>query len=256
MQGNPIVYLGIDVGGTGIKAALVDVQNGQLASEKLKILTPKPATPEAVLETIKQAIDHFDYAGPVGCGFPSVIKDGIVLTATNLDPSWINIHLEEFLSQNLGLPFYALNDADAAGLGEVNFGCAKGVEGLVVMITLGTGVGSGMYYRSELIPNTELGFLTIKGGIAEKRVSNSARVRGHLGWIVWAKRLNEYLNLIEKLFSPQLIVLGGGISKKYEMYNHILKIDTSLKPALLQNNAGCIGAALFAYRKHTTATSH
>lgn len=242
--------LGIDVGGTGIKAALIDVRNGALLTEKLRILTPKPANPESVARVISEAIRSFQYSGPVGCGFPSVIDQGKVKTATNLDPAWIDLDVVSFLSQQTGQPFYVLNDADAAGLGEIHFGAARDKSGLVIMITIGTGVGSGMFFKNTLIANSELGLLPVKGGIAETRVSNRARVKGHLSWMVFGKRLNDYLQLVERLFRPEMIVLGGGVSKKFDLYKQYITLHTPLTPAALQNNAGCIGAALFAYGQH------
>jgi polyphosphate glucokinase len=242
-------YLGIDVGGTGIKAALIDVATGDLLTEKLRMLTPKPATPLAVAEVIKRAIEHFDYNGPVGCGFPSVIKNNHVRTATNLDSSWINLNIQSWFNEHCGQSFEVLNDADAAGLAELHFGAAKGCNGLVIMITIGTGVGSGMYFNGRLLQNTELGFLPVKGGIAETRISNRARVKGHLGWMVWGKRLNEYLQSLERLFSPEIIVLGGGVSKKFDLYSKFLQLDTPVVPAAMQNNSGCVGAAWYAASK-------
>ncbi len=244
------VFLGVDIGGTGIKAALVDVHSGKLVSEKFRLPTPQPATPDAVLKIFKEVIRHFKYSGPVGCGFPSVIKDNKVMTATNMDSSWINLDISRFFSKGLNLPIYLLNDADAAGLAEVHFGEAKGKKGLVVVITIGTGVGSGMFFNQKLISNTELGFLPIKGGIAEIRISNKNKVKSHLSWMVWAKRLNEFLLLIEHLFSPEIIVIGGGISKKFDLFKAYLNLETPVSPAQTQNNAGCIGAAWFAYNSH------
>jgi polyphosphate glucokinase len=244
------VFLGVDIGGTGIKAALIDVHSGNLVSEKFRLLTPQPATPDAVLSVFKEVIHHFKYSGPVGCGFPSVIKNNKVMTATNMDQSWINIDISTFFSKALNLPVYLLNDADAAGLAEIHFGAAKGKTGLVVVITIGTGVGSGMFFDQKLISNTELGFLPIKGGIAEIRISNKTKVKSHLSWLAWAKRLNEFLHLIEHLFSPEIIVIGGGISKKFDLYKAYLNIETEVTPAETQNNAGCIGAAWFASNSH------
>jgi polyphosphate glucokinase len=247
MEALPV--LGVDVGGTGIKAALVDVLTGTLLTEKLKILTPRPATPDAIADTVVEMMSRFDYQGPVGCGFPSVIKNDLALTATNLDQAWLSTNVAELFSSRSGLPFYVLNDADAAGIAEANFGAAKGVEGLVITITIGTGVGSGMLLDAQLIENSELGFVPVKGGIAETRISNRARIKGHLGWMVWGRRLNDYLKLLETLFHPKMIVLGGGVSKKFETFSKYIQIETPVIPAHTQNNAGCIGAAWWAARK-------
>lgn len=238
--------LGIDVGGTGIKGAIVDVVTGELLTEKRKIATPKPATPDAVSEVIKQIIEEFKYSGLIGCGFPSVLEKGKVLTATNLDPAWIGLQLDQFLEEKTKMPFVVINDADVAAVAEGRFGAAKNCTGLVIMVTLGTGVGSGMLLNHELIPNSELGFLPIRGGIAELRISNAARKKYALSWISWGKRLHDYLKLVEQLFHPEMIILGGGICKQFEKFESFTKIDTPVIPAELQNNAGCIGAAYYA----------
>jgi len=223
-----------------------------LLTEKLRILTPQPADPPSVVRVIREAMDTLGYRGPVGCGFPSVIAENKVMTATNMDAGWLQLNLADYLSEATGQPFYVLNDADAAGLGEVHFGAAKGCRGLVIMITIGTGVGSGMFFEGQLVPNSELGFLPIKGGIAEIRISNKARVKSHLSWMVFGRRLQEYLQLIERLFRPEMIILGGGVSKKFDLFKSYLAIDTPLLPAGLQNNAGCIGAAWYAHQQQKT----
>lgn len=239
--------LGIDVGGTGIKGAIVDVETGLMLTEKIKIATPQPATPDAISDTICQLIDTFGYEGIVGCGFPSVLKSGKVITATNLDPSWIGMQLDELLQEKTGLPFTVINDADIAGVAEVNFGAAKDCNGTVIMITLGTGVGSGILHQKKLLKNSELGFLQLRGGIAEVRVSNLARKKYALSWVAWGKRLREYLLLLERLFHPEMIVLGGGVCKKFDKFEAFTQINTPVVPAELENNAGCIGAAWYAY---------
>lgn len=245
--------LGIDVGGTGIKGAIIDVVTGALLTEKRKIATPKPATPEAILSVIKLMVDELGYHGIIGCGFPSVLKNGVVCTATNLDPSWIGVKLDDLIANHLGMQVSVINDADVAGLAEGRFGAAKDVSGLVITITLGTGVGSGMLLNGQLIHNTELGFLPTRGGIAETRISNVARKKYHLSWIAWGKRLQEYLKLLEQLFHPEMIVLGGGICKQFEKFESFTKLDIPVLPAELQNNAGCVGAALYAFEQHKKA---
>jgi polyphosphate glucokinase len=238
--------LGIDVGGTGMKSALIDVFTGEMLTEKVKYATPKPATPQAVVQVIKEMIDKAGYNGPVGCGFPSVLLNGKVMTATNLDSQWLGTDLASLFSDSTGLPFYVINDADVAGIAEVQFGAATHVTGLVVMITLGTGVGSGMLVNKTLIHNTELGFLPMKGGIAELRISNKMRKMHHLSWVAWGKRLNEFLKLVNTLFHPEMIILGGGVCKQFGKFERFTKIGVPVVPAALQNNAGCIGAAYYA----------
>jgi len=239
--------LGIDVGGTGIKGAIVDVVTGELLTEKRKIATPKPATPEAVSGVIMQMIDEFQYSGIIGCGFPSVLSKGKILTATNLDAAWIGTQLDQLLETTTQMPCIVINDADAAAVAEGSFGVARNCTGLVIMVTLGTGVGSGMLLNHELIPNSELGFLPLRGGVAELRISNSARKKFALSWVAWGKRLHDYLKLLEQLFHPEMIILGGGICKQFDKFESFTKIDTPVLPAELQNNAGCIGAAHYAY---------
>ena len=243
-------FLGIDVGGTGVKAAIVDVQTGQLLSERKKIKTPIPATPEAVIQVISELVNTFEWNNkPFGLCFPSVIQDGIVLTASNIDKSWLGYNLEEQISNYFGAPITALNDADCAGVAELTFGAGKGVMGTVIMLTLGTGIGSGLFYNGELIPNTEFGHLLYKTSIWEDYASNRARESKELGWKEWAKELNAYLNHIEFLFTPNLIILGGGVSKKFSLYEKYIHIKSNLQTAQMLNSAGIIGAAYLAGKK-------
>ncbi len=240
------VFLGVDVGGTGIKAALINTKKGTLATEKYRVLTPNPSTPEAVAKVISRMIKRFEYRGPVGVGFPAIIHHGVAKSAANIDKKWINTNIEKLLKEVTGNPFYVANDADVAGLAEVRFGKAKGEMGIVIVLTIGTGIGSGMFLDGTLIPNTEFGHLLYKESVYEHYVSNSARKKNDLSWDSWGKRFNKYLIHLEKLFSPDMFVLGGGASKKFDRFKHVLTVDTKVVPAAYQNDAGVLGAALYA----------
>ncbi|MBK9736703.1 MAG: ROK family protein [Saprospiraceae bacterium] len=239
--------LGIDVGGTGIKGNIVDTDTGALIGEKFKIKTPTPATPEAIIECLKQMVEQFKWHGKkIGIGFPSVIKNGYSLTASNIDPAFINYHINHEFSLALGCDVKVVNDADAAGIAEITYGKGKGVNGLVIFITLGTGIGSAVFYNGQLLGNTELGHLKYKKSIFEKYASNSARELKHLGWKKWAKELNVYLNHLDLLLSPQLILIGGGVSKFFDQYTQYLDVKTKVDNAALFNDAGIVGAAMAA----------
>lgn len=240
------IYLGIDVGGTGLKTALVDVESGTLITEKHRALTPQPSKPLAVSKALKQLIHRIKYSGPIGCGFPAIIHNGVAKSAANIDDEWIGLNVEKYLEDAIGNPFYVANDADVAGLAEMKFGQANCADGLVIVLTIGTGIGSGMFYRGELIPNTEFGHLLYKGDIYEKYVSNATRKENNLTWEEWAVRFNGYLQHLEKLFSPDLFILGGGASKKFDRYADNLNVKTKVVPAEFQNDAGVLGAALYA----------
>lgn len=245
------VLLGVDVGGTGIKAALINTKKGTLETEKYRVLTPKPSTPEAVAKVISRMIKRFEYRGPVGVGFPAIIHHGVAKSAANIDKKWINTNIEKLLKEVTGNPFYVANDADVAGLAEVRFGKAKGEMGTVIVLTIGTGIGSGMFLDGTLVPNTEFGHLLFKESIYEHYVSNSARKKNDLSWDSWGRRFNKYLIHLEKLFSPDMFVLGGGASKKFDRFQHLLTVDTKVVPAAYQNDAGVLGAALYAESKLT-----
>ncbi len=247
-MGKDSIYLGFDIGGTGIKAALVDTAEGRLVTEKMRELTPQPSKPKSVAKVMKTMLDQFDYKGPIGCGFPSIIHQGVAKTAANIHRGWINLNLEEYFSEKLGQTFYVANDADVAGLAEVKFGKATSL-GTVIVLTIGTGIGSGMFLDGKLIPNTEMGHLYYKRSIYEHYVSNSARKRLDLSWDDWAIRFNDYLKHLYKIFSPDLIVLGGGASKKFDLYREHLTVDTKVVPAQYQNDAGVLGAAMYAESK-------
>lgn len=236
--------LGIDVGGSGIKGALVHTKKGEMTTERHRIETPSPATPDAVSEVIGQIIRHFKWDGPVGVGFPAVIQNGIVKTAANIDDRWIGVDIHSLLKKQSGLPVYAVNDADAAGMAEMSFGSGKNLKGTVILITIGTGLGTVMFTRGKLVGNTELGHILLKNGMdAELYASDAARKNENLSWEDWAIRFDEYLNYIEKLFWPELFIIGGGASKKEGKFFEYLTIDTPVVAASLLNNAGIIGAA-------------
>lgn len=238
--------LGIDIGGSGIKGALVDSETGELLTERHRIPTPQPATPESVGDVILQMVQFFDYKGKIGVGFPAVVQDGIVLTATNIDNSWIGIPINKFLSDKTDCEVFVLNDADAAGLAEISFGIGKDVKGIVLLLTIGTGIGSAVFLDGKLLPNAELGHLHFKDSDIEKYASDATRKNEKLGWKKWGKRFNEVLHHYEELFYPNLFIIGGGVSKKTEKFEEQITIKTPLKSAKLLNNAGIVGAAGFA----------
>ena len=238
--------LGIDIGGSGIKGAPVDLNQGVLAAERLRIATPQPATPDAVADTVGRIIRHFNWTGPVGCGLPSVVQNGVARTAANIDSSWIGTDVRTLLSQRTGCPVTVINDADAAGIAEMRFGAGRGRNGTILMVTVGTGLGTSLFRDGTLVPNTELGHLLLNGKVAEKYASAAAREDLGLSYETWAKRLDLYLHQLQSLFWPDLFILGGGISKKHEKFFPFLTIDTEFLPAVLLNQAGIVGAALAA----------
>ena len=235
---------GIDVGGSGIKGAPVNTETGALLAERVRIKTPRPATPEAIVRTAVEVVRQAGWEGPVGCGFPAVIKGGVVRTAANIDKAAVGFDLQGQLEKELGNPVRVINDGDAAGLAEMRWGAGLGVEGTVLMLTLGTGIGTSLFVGGRLVPNTELGHIEIRGKDAEHRASDSARKREDLSWKEYAERLDEYLHRIEDLLWPDLIVIGGGISKKAEKFLPHLSARTRVVPAQMLNEAGIAGAAL------------
>jgi polyphosphate glucokinase len=235
---------GIDVGGSGIKGAPVVTGTGELLAERVRIKTPRPARPEAIVGTAVEVVRQTGWDGPVGCGFPAVIKGGVVRTAANIDKAAVGFDLQGRLEQELGNPVRVINDGDAAGLAEMRWGAGRGIEGVVLMLTLGTGIGSSLFVGGRLVPNTEFGHIEIRGKDAEHRASDSARKREDLGWKEYAERLDEYLHRIEDLLWPDLIVIGGGISKKAEKFLPHLSARTRVVPAQMLNEAGIAGAAL------------
>ena len=235
--------LGIDIGGTGIKGAPVDTRTGALLAERFRLPTPQPATPEAMTQTVAQIVSHFDWQGPVGAGFPAIIQQGVARSAANIDPSWIGRDVRDMFQQACGCPVTALNDADAAGTAEVHFGAGRGLAGVVLVLTLGTGIGSALFTNGHLVPNTEFGHIEIGGKVAETRTADSAREREELSWKKWARRLDRYLDRLEFYLSPELIIVGGGVSRKHDKFLPLLTIDTEIVPAKLRNEAGIVGAA-------------
>jgi len=235
---------GLDVGGSGIKGAPVDVESGEFLKERVRIKTPQPATPEAIVSTAVEVVREAGWEGPVGCGFPAVIKDGVIETAANIDKAAIGFDLHEALRRELDSPVSIVNDADAAGLAEMRWGAGKDQDGVVLMLTLGTGIGTSLFVDGRLVPNTEFGHIEVRGKDAEHRAADSARKRDDLSWKEYAKRLDEYLHRIEFLLWPDLIVIGGGISKKSEKFFPHLTARTRVVAAEMHNNAGIAGAAL------------
>lgn len=236
--------LGLDIGGTGIKGAPVETTSGVLLAERFRLLTPQPATPQAVAETVAQITSHFAWQGPIGCGFPAVIRAGIAHTAANVDTAWIGTNASDLFSRTTGCHCVVANDADVAGLAEMRFGAGKGRQGVVLVITLGTGIGSALFANGLLVPNTELGHIELKGQEAEQWAADSAREREDLSWKKWAKRVDLYLHKMQEYFWPELIIVGGGVSKKHEKFLPLLTVETEVVPAQLRNEAGIVGGAL------------
>jgi polyphosphate glucokinase len=238
---------GVDIGGSGIKGAPVDLGRGDLAEERFKVLTPQPSTPDAVAECVKEVVDHFGWTGPVGATFPGVVTHGMTRTAANVDKGWIDMDAAGLLSQKVGCAVTLLNDADAAGMAEMEYGAGRGRKGTVIVLTLGTGIGSAVFVDGNLLPNTELGHLELHGHDAEKKASTKAKDDEGLTWEHWAKRLHKYLTHVEMLFSPELFILGGGVSRKADRFLPLLTgIRAEIVPAALQNNAGIVGAGMAA----------
>jgi polyphosphate glucokinase len=243
--------LGIDVGGSGIKAGLVDLESGQLIGERIKIDTPIPATPEAVAKSVKELVASMNWNGErIGCGFPSTMHDGIAMLAANIDKAWIGTNVAALFHQYTGHDWVVINDADAAGLAECRYGRIKGVKGTALLLTLGTGIGSALFYDGRLIPNTEFGHLLYRGSIAEDWVSNRARKDRMLEYDTWANELAEFLDYIIKILSPRLIVLGGGVSFRFDEFSsHFERLSVPVVSASTYNDAGIIGAAVAAYQE-------
>jgi polyphosphate glucokinase len=238
---------GVDIGGTGIKGAPVDLDTGALSQERHKVLTPHPATPESVIDGVHEVVSHFGYSGPLGVTFPGVVVDGVTRSAANVDAGWVGLDARKQIGDRLGVPVVVLNDADAAGVAEITFGAGRGRGGTIILLTLGTGIGSALFVDGRLVPNTELGHLELHGHDAEKKASVKAREDEDLSWEHWAHRLKKYLAHVEMLFSPDLFVLGGGISRKAEKFIPLIEgISAEIVPAELQNNAGIVGAAMAA----------
>ena len=243
---------GVDIGGSGIKGAPVTLADGQFAGDRLRIPTPQPSTPAAVAATVAKVVDSFHLAKdvPIGVTFPAVILHGVAQSAANVDKSWIGTDVEKAVHDATGRKVLAVNDADAAGYAEVQYGAAKGVKGVVLVVTLGTGIGSALIVDGHLVPNTELGHLEIDGHDAESRAAESVRDRENLDWAQWAERLQRYFSVVENLFWPDLIVVGGGVSKHHSDFLPLLDLRTRIVPAKLRNAAGIVGAAALAAQAH------
>lgn len=245
--------LGIDVGGSGIKGAPVDLSKGEFAAKRKRIDTPQRSTPDAVADVIDQIVDHFDDVrgdSPIGITVPGVVTHGVVRSAANIDKSWLDFDAEPMLEQKLGHDIVLVNDADAAGVAELHYGAAKGQKGLVILTTLGTGIGTALIHNGTLIPNSELGHLELDGFDAEKKAASSIKDVEGLSYPEWAKRLQRYYSHLENLLWPDLIVVGGGVSKDHEEFLPLLDLRTKIVPAVLENKAGIIGAAHLAQEYH------
>jgi len=253
MPNNDQVRLGIDFGGSGIKGALIDTDTGELITDRYRIATPEPSTPENVAETIKQITDYFHYKGRMGVAFPAAVQAGIIQTASNIDKSWIGKDAAAILEEKTGCETIIINDADSAGLAEMRFGHGKDLQGVGMIVTVGSGLGTALFTNGVLLPNTELGHVHYKDKIAEKWASDATRKKKDLSWKKWAKRFGKYLHYMEQLFYPELIIIGGGASKKFNKYEKYLhKVKTRVLPAHLQNHAGIIGAAVEARETEQT----
>ena len=239
--------LGIDIGGSGIKAAPVDVTTGALSAPRVKVATPRPALPDPIAEAVKGLVAGFGWTGPAGIAFPGVVIGGVTHTAANLDPAWIGLDARALFAKATGLTVSLLNDADAAGVAEVRFGAAAGQDGTVLLLTFGTGIGSALFTDGVLVPNTEFGHIEIHGKDAEERASERARELHDLSWGKWAGRVDDYLAHVEALVSPSLFIIGGGISRKSDRFLPLLtSVRAKIVPAALHNDAGIVGAAMAA----------
>ena len=244
--------LGVDIGGSGIKGAVVETETGELISDRHRIVTPQPATPDAVAAVLLELVTHFNWKGVVGCGFPAAIQQGVARTASNISPLFIGTHIEHLFSKLTKCPCYVLNDADAAGVAEMRFGEGMGQFGTVILITIGTGLGTALFTEGTLLPNTELGHIYLDNGkVGEHYASGAVRKHEDLGWKQWGHRFNQYLNTIETLFWPDLILLGGGASRKFDKFEDYITLKAQIKPAAFLNQAGIVGAALYAHNKHS-----
>lgn len=236
--------LGIDIGGSGIKGAPVDVERGALTRDRYKILTPQPATPDAVAAVVAEVAGHFEWQGPIGCTFPGVVRRGVVYSAANVDKSWVGVDGDALFEKATGSPVTLLNDADAAGLAEMRFGAGKGRDGVVLLLTFGTGIGSALFVDGKLVPNTELGHLEFRGDEAEHYAAARVRKEEKLSWHEWGRRVDRLLEHLDVVFSPDLFIVGGGVSRKFERFSEAIELDATVVSAELQNEAGIIGAAL------------
>jgi polyphosphate glucokinase len=245
-----MAIMGVDVGGSGIKGVPVNIETGEFTRDRFRLPTPEAAHPDDVAETLAEVVSHFNWNGPVGVGFPGVVRNGTVYTAANIHKSWIDTNAEKLFGDKTGCPIFVLNDADAAGVGEMKYGIGRERQrGVVMMITIGTGLGTALFVDGKLVPNTELGHIQIRGKDAEWRASDAVRQRKDLSWEEWGARFDEYLGWLERLFWPDLFVLGGGTSKDFEKFKPYLHLKTEVLPARLLNQAGIVGAAFYANLK-------
>lgn len=238
--------LGIDIGGSGIKGAPVDTETGGLLAPRFRIPTPYPAKPNSMTEVVAEIVRHFEWQGLVGCGFPAALHAGEVLTAANIHHKWVGVNAAARFSEATGCPTWVINDADAAGVAEMTFGAGAGRQGVVLIVTIGTGLGTAVFADGLLLPNTEFGHIEIGGQDAEWNASDAARKRDKLSWKKWARRFNRYLQTLEQLIWPDLVILGGGVIKKHEKFLPYLDLNAEILPARLLNQAGIVGAALAA----------
>lgn len=241
-----MVIMGIDIGGSGIKGAPVDVDKGEFLAERQRLDTPQPSTPAAVAETVVRLIKQFDWQGPIGCTFPAVVQHGVVRTAANVDQAWVGTDGEALFRAATGYPVRVVNDADAAGIAEMTFGAGRGRKGVVILLTFGTGIGSAIFIDGILLPNTEFGHVELRGKDAEHRAAARVKTEKDLSWKEWSARVDEYLQYMEKLFSPDLFIIGGGVSKRFDKFAPYLHTQAEVIPAQLQNDAGIVGAAMAA----------
>lgn len=246
MNGTPDQAFGIDIGGSGIKGAVVTTATGELATDRVRIATPQPSTPDAVATIVTELVSRASWSGVVGATFPAVIKHGVARSAANVDPSWIGTDVDAVFTKATGLNVIVLNDADAAGIAEARFGAAKGVRGVVILLTFGTGIGSALLVDGTLVPNTELGHLELDGHDAETRAAASVKDLSQMSYKKWSGRVQAYMSHVERLFSPDLFVVGGGVSKNSDRWVPLLNLNTPVIPAQLLNNAGIVGAAVAA----------
>jgi polyphosphate glucokinase len=243
--------IGIDIGGTGIKGALVNTKKGQLVGERIRFDTPDGATPEEVIAKVSEIVDQLDSDKdtPIGICFPAIIKDGVTRSAANVSKDWVGLKAEKLFSKSLNRKVVLLNDADAAGVAEIKYGAGQERKGLVLMVTLGTGIGTALFWNGKLIPNSELGHLEVDGIDYETMASFSAKEREGLSFADWAKRLTKYFKMVDRLLSPDLIIIGGGVSKQHEEFLPLIETKIKIVPAESKNNAGIIGAAFIARRR-------
>ena len=240
--------LGVDIGGSGIKAAPVDIKKGGLLAPRARIPTPKSRKPKAMAAVVAELVDHFKWKGVIGCGFPAAVQYGVALSAANVDKSWVGTNAAKLISRATRCKTYVVNDADAAGVAEMRFGAGKRQLGVVMLITVGTGLGTALFSGGCLVPNTELGHIILRGKDAELYASDAARQRKKLSWKAWGKNFDAYLNRLEALFWPNLFIIGGGGSKKFKLFADQLTVKAKVVPAKMLNEAGIIGAAVYGYQ--------